>query len=196
MLHSRQYSQRSSGVWHRVQPPQRPEPDDGGALAAWYLGKCPPLQRWRISTWRCRTSSATWSGARRAAAPWRSEKAAGSISQDTHYNGHCSLCSIQRFTRSFLCDFLWFFAVSLVAFFSLFWLFGVVCHARLAPCSCCCSHDHVSSPNKRRVGKQTPVDPELQLHVSQLSRQEVPKTLNTSPSAHHVTMFVDVCKNM
>ena len=39
-------------------------------------------------------------------------------------------------------------AVSLAAFFSLFWLFGVVCNARFAPCSCCCSHVHVSSPTE------------------------------------------------
>ena len=62
------------------------------------------------------------------------------------FSGHCCLCSIPRFKRSFLCGFLWFFAVSLAAFFSLFWLFGVICHARFAPCSCCCSHVHGRSP--------------------------------------------------
>ena len=30
-----------------------------------------------------------------------------------HVSGHCSLCSIPRFKRSFLCGFFWFFAVSL-----------------------------------------------------------------------------------
>ena len=58
------------------------------------------------------------------------------------FSGHCSLCSIPRFKRSFPCGFLWFFAVSLAAVFSLFLLFGVVCPARFAPCSCCCSHVH------------------------------------------------------
>ena len=62
------------------------------------------------------------------------------------FSGQCSLCSIPRFKRSFLCGFLWFFEVSLAAFLSLFWLFGVVCHARFAPCSCCCSHVHGRSP--------------------------------------------------
>ena len=62
------------------------------------------------------------------------------------FSGHCSLCSIPRFKRSFLCLFLWFFAVSLEALFSFSWLFGVVCHARFAPCSCCCSHVHGRSP--------------------------------------------------
>ena len=65
------------------------------------------------------------------------------ISRKTRrFSGHCSLCSIPRF----LFGFLWFFSVSLAAFFSLFWLFGVVCHARCAPCSCCCSHVHGRSP--------------------------------------------------
>ena len=63
------------------------------------------------------------------------------------------LCSIPRFKRSFLCGFLWFFAVSLAAFFLLSWLFGVVCHARFAPCSCCCSHVHVSSPIETTGGQ-------------------------------------------
>ena len=61
------------------------------------------------------------------------------------FSGHCSLCSIPRFKRSFLfCS-----VLSLPGrFFSLFWLFGVVCHASsrtflgCAPCSCCCSHVH------------------------------------------------------
>ena len=34
MLRSRQSSQTSAGVWHRAQPPQRPEAHDGGALAS------------------------------------------------------------------------------------------------------------------------------------------------------------------
>ena len=62
------------------------------------------------------------------------------------FSGHCSLCSIPRFTRSFLCGFLWFFVVSLAVFFLLSWSFGVVCHATFAPCSCCCSLVHGRSP--------------------------------------------------
>ena len=33
VLFSRQCSQTSAGIWYRAQPPQRPEADDGGALA-------------------------------------------------------------------------------------------------------------------------------------------------------------------
>ena len=40
------------------------------------------------------------------------------------FSGRCLLCSIPRLKRFFLCGFLWFFAVSLAAFFVLSWLFS------------------------------------------------------------------------
>ena len=76
-----------------------------------------------------------------AAAPWRSEEAAGSISQDTQ-DTQILLGSCSHLKLSFLFGLMSFLAVSLAVFFLLSWLFGGIYHAsfrkfmRRASCSC------------------------------------------------------------
>ena len=136
MLHSRKCPQTSAGVWHRARPQERPEVHEGGALASEAGAVWVNMQALFFTCF----SVLPQDGAVQAAppgvvhvdvaAPWRSEEAVGSISQDT------------QDTQIQWSLFSWFhpapqtvfsFRILVVSrsesrgvFFLLFWLFG--CH--------------------------------------------------------------------